>query len=501
MTTSIWKAKADNLKYPTLEENIEVDVAIVGGGITGITTAYLLANTGIKVAVLESMEIGGGTTAGSTGNLYTMVDNRLHHIQAKFDKDTARTVAQSRTAAVDLIEELIQKHKLDCSFKRQPWILYTETGEEKKILQKTKKTLQDFGLEVEELQSLPLPFPVHSAIKVENQAQFNPAAFVAGLAQEIDQNRCRIYENTPVHHIEKGSLHTLLTPNGKVTASKVVLATHSPKGVYALHTAIYPHREYALAVKLKSGEYPEGIFWSTSSTTHPSLRSYDTADGRFLITVGYHHKVGQEDPEKDYFGDLEKNLRKNYDVEEVVYKWSAQHYKPADGLPYIGESSDDNIYIATGFSTDGLTYGVVSAMIFRDLLTGKENKWAETYKAKRFTPLKSAKPFIKENLNVLKEYLKDIPGKADAEMFSDVRKGEGKIVEMKDEKWAVHRDEDGKLCVASAVCTHMDCIVNWNNEEKTWDCPCHGSRFKPTGEVIEGPAFSPLDKRQINPEK
>ncbi|MCM4158624.1 FAD-dependent oxidoreductase [Antarcticibacterium flavum] len=501
MTTSIWKAKASNNHYPPLQGQLEVDIAIVGGGITGITSAYLLAKSGVRVAVLESMQVGGGTTAGSTGNLYTMVDNRLHHIQAKFDKQTARTVAESRTAAVDFIEQLTLDYDIECSFKRQPWILYTESGEEKKIIQKTKEALRDFGLEVEELQSLPLPFQIDSAIKVENQAQFNPAAFVSGLAQNIEKDRCKIFENTPVHHIEKGSPHILHTPNGKVTAGKVILATHSPKGVYALHSKLFPHREYALAAKLKSGEYPEGIFWSTDSKTHPSLRSYDTADGKYLITVGYHHKVGQEDPQKDYFGDLEKNLRRIYDVEEVVYKWSAQHYKPADGLPYIGESSDDNIYVATGFSTDGLTYGVVSAMIFKDLLTGKENKWAKTYDAKRFTPLKSAKPFIKENLNVLKEYLKDIPGKAEAGMFSEVKKGEGKIIEMKDEKWAVHRDEDGKLCAASAVCTHMDCIVNWNNEEKTWDCPCHGSRFRPTGEVIEGPAFSPLDKRQINPEK
>lgn len=501
MTTSIWKAKASNPEFPSLEEDIEVEVAIVGGGITGITTAHLLAKSGVQVAVLEGKEIGGGTTASSTGNLYTMVDNRLHHIHAKFDKDTANTVAESRTAAVDLIEQLTQDHLIDCSFKRQPWILYTETGEEKETIQKTKKTLIDFGLEVKDLQSLPLPFQIDSAIKVENQAQFNPAAFVSGLAQKIDQNKCRIYEKTPVHHIEKDTPHILHTPKGKIKAKKVILATHSPKGVYGLHTALYPYREYALAAKLKLGEYPEGIFWSTDSKTHPSLRSYDTAEGKFLITVGYHHKVGQEDPDKDYFRDLEKNLRKSYQVEEVVYKWSAQHYKSADGLPYIGESTDDNIYVATGFSTDGLTYGVVSAMIFRDILTGRENKWADTYKAKRFTPLKSAKSFIKENMNVLKEYLKDIPGKADAHIFSDVKAGEGKIVEVKDEKWAVHRNEEGILCAASAVCTHMECIVNWNNEEKTWDCPCHGSRFKPTGEVIEGPAFSPLDKRQINREK
>lgn len=497
MPETIWRAKAPKKSYPSLTEDTDVDVAIIGGGITGITTAYLLANSGQKVALLESFEVGCGTTAASTGNLYTMVDARLHHVQSKFNDKTAGAVAESRTAAVDLIENLVQKYEIPCNFQRKPWFLYTETGQKDETIEKEKKSLEKFGLQVKELRELPLPFKTELAIRVENQAQFNPSAFVTGLAQRVENENCRIYENTPVHHIEKGEPHILHTPNARVKASKVILATHTPKGVYALQTAIYPYREYALAAKLKSGNYPDGIFWSTDSKTHPSLRSYETEEGKFLITVGYHHKVGQEDSEKDYFGDLEKNLRRNYDVESVAYKWSAQHYKSSDGLPFIGESTDDNIFVATGFSTDGLTYGVVSAMIFRDIFTGKSNRWAEVYKAKRFTPLKSAKTFIKENVNVLGKYLKDIPEGEEAEKFSEIKSGEGKIVEFKDEKLAVHRNEEGKLHACSAVCTHMECIVNWNNNEKTWDCPCHGSRFKATGEVIEGPAFSPLDKRKI----
>lgn len=235
---------------------------------------------------------------------------------------------------------------------------------------------------------------------MENQAQFNPAAFVQGLAEKTAQKGCRIFTNTPVHHIEKGAPHLLETPKGKVRASKVILATHTPKGVYGLHTELFPHREYAIAVKLGSGEYPEGIFWDTEAKNHQSIRSYESAEGKFLVLVGQHHKVGQAEEQKDYFGELEKNARRNFDVASVAYRWSAQHYKPADGLPYIGECSDDNIFVATGFSTDGLTYGVVAAMLFKDLLTGKENPCAKIYDPKRFTPLKSAKEFIKGNLNV-----------------------------------------------------------------------------------------------------
>lgn len=501
MKQSLWKADASKENYPSLQEDVETEVAIIGGGITGITTAYLLAEAGKDVVVLESGELAGSTTGDSTGNLYTMLDNRLHHIKAKFNEDTAKTVAESRTTAVNLIEELQEQHDIDCSFKRQPWYLYSETEKKDETIEDSKKTLQQLGLDVDILNELPLPFPVSSAIRVKNQAQFNPAAFVKGLASKIDKKRCRIFTQTTVYHIEKGETHVLETPNAKVRASKIILATHTPKGVYALQTELYPHREYAIAAKLKSGNYPEGIFWDTEATNHQSVRSYENENGKFLVLVGQHHKVGQEDDEKDYFGELENNARKNFDIKSIPYKWSAQHYKPADGLPYIGESSDDNIFVATGFSTDGLTYGVVSAIIFRDLLTGRKNNWTEIYDPGRFTPLKSAKNFIKGNINVAKQYLKDLPGNVDTKELSEIKPGEGKIVEMKSEKWAVHRDIKGQLHASSAVCTHMDCIVNWNNEEKSWDCPCHGSRFKPTGEVIEGPAFSPLDNRKINPDK
>jgi Rieske Fe-S protein len=227
----------------------------------------------------------------------------------------------------------------------------------------------------------------------------------------------------------------------------------------------------------------------------PSLKEDIEVD---IAIIGGHHKVGQTDNHEAYFSKLEKEARSRFDIASIEYKWSAQHYKPADGLPYIGESAEEGIYMATGFSTDGLTYGTLAAMILSDIIAGKENPWAKTYDAKRFTPIASAKTFIKENMNVLGEYLKDYPGNTDVELFSQIKPGEGKIVEKKNEKWAVHRSENGELHAISAVCTHMECIVNWNNAEKTWDCPCHGSRFKTTGEVIEGPAFMPLEKKKTN---
>ncbi|MCY2685665.1 FAD-dependent oxidoreductase [Salinimicrobium sp. TH3] len=498
MTRSIWKSTATKSNFPVLSENLETEIAIVGGGITGITAAYLLARSGKKVVLLEAGALGGGTTGDSTGNLYAMVDKRLHHIQSKWDKETASKVAQSRAQAVNLVEELVNRYEIDCSFKRVPWYLFSETEKKDKTIEKEIEAAKDYGLPIEELHELPIPVKVSTAIKVENQAQFNPAAFVRGLAEQIDSANCRIFENSEVHHIEKKEELVLSTSSGTVTAKKIILATHTPKGIYGLQTALYPYREYAIAARLKSGDFPDGIYWDTEADFHTSMRTYSKGSDNYVLVLGGHHKVGQEDDYSRFFDKLDENARRYFDVEEIEYRWSAQHYKPADGLPYIGESTDDNIYLATGFSTDGLTYGVLAAMILDDQLNGRENAWRDLYKASRFTPVKSAKNFIKENINVAKQYLKDLPGKAEVDSLEEIGPGQGKVMEIEREKWAVYRDDKGELHCQSAVCTHMDCIVDWNDAERSWDCPCHGSRFKATGEVIEGPAFSPLDKRNLN---
>lgn len=250
-----------------------------------------------------------------------------------------------------------------------------------------------------------------------------------------------------------------------------------------------------MAVRL-NGNYPEpGIFWDMHGQEHYSMRTYETSKGKMLMVLGESHKVGQKENNEQYLDKLEIFLRERFDVASVEFKWSAQQFRPADGLPYIGLSSGNHkIFIATGFSADGLTYGTLSGMIITDLILGRENKWSKTYDASRITPVASAKRFIKENLNVAVQLIEDYLGKADAAYFAEVLTGEGKIMGIKDHKCAVSRDASGKISVVSAVCTHMGCIVHWNQVENSWDCPCHGSRFTPEGKVIEGPAIEPLQK-------
>jgi glycine/D-amino acid oxidase-like deaminating enzyme/nitrite reductase/ring-hydroxylating ferredoxin subunit len=498
--TSIWKDKADQPTFPRLKENILVDVAIIGGGITGITAAYNLSKAGKKVAVLEAWKIGDGDTGSSTGNLYCTIGSPgLHTIKSRFDQDRMREVVDSRALAVNFIEARVKEYNIDCDFRRVPWCLFTDSGENVSFIEKEREAAKSVGLIISD----DIPFPIKSkyGFTVNNQAQFNPLQYVSSLAKNIESTDCSIYEDTRVLKIDEGDdVCTLQTTGGTVTAINVVMATHTPLGIYLVHTSLGPYREYAVAVKL-NGEYPPpGIFWDMQAQEHYSMRVYDTTRGRVLMVLGEMHKVGQKENNEQCFDNLEKFLRERFDVASVEFKWSAQQFKAADGIPYIGLSSGNKrTYIATGFSADGLTYGTVAGMIIPEMIVEKKSKWSKTYDASRITPVASAKEFIKENVNVAAELIKDYLGKADAKEFSEVQTGQGKVMSVEGKKCAVSRDENGTLTVLSAVCTHMGCIVHWNEAETTWDCPCHGSRFTTKGEVMEGPAIAPLSKMQVIP--
>jgi glycine/D-amino acid oxidase-like deaminating enzyme/nitrite reductase/ring-hydroxylating ferredoxin subunit len=490
---SVWHEKAELTSFPPLTSEFHVDVAIIGGGITGITAAYFLSKAGKKVAVLEARKIGEGSTGYSTGNLYATVGGEgMHSIADKFDDDKLRAVIQSRQEAVNLIEGIIKEYAIDCDFKRAPWSLFTVDGENQKFVEQERDAAIRAGLPV--VSTVQYSADVKDGFSVEAQAQFNPLQYVVKLANAIASDDCRIFENSRVVKVEEGKLCVVETEHSRITASKVVMATHTPKGLYAVHTTLGPYREYAVAARLHGDDPVTGIYWEMQATEHYSIRTFDTPDGRVIMVLGEMHKVGQKEENLDCFHKLEAFLRKRFNVGEVIYRWSAQQYKPSDSIPYIGISTGDkHTYIATGFAADGLTYGTLAAKIISDDILVIDNKWKDTYKASRLTPLASAKNFVKENANVAYEMVKDWLVN-DVEKFSEVRTYEGKIMEIDGSKHGVHRDGDGKLHIVSAVCPHMGCIVHWNTAEQSWDCPCHGSRFSKEGEVLEGPAIHPLKK-------
>lgn len=499
-TQAVWSANIEPKAYPTLKGNLKVDVAIVGAGITGLSTAYCLAKAGKKVVILEASQVGMGTTGSSTGNLYAPIGEGLHTIQSKHDEDTLQSVVSSRMAAIDFIAQRIAEYNIDCEFQRVPWHLFTtsDNSSGNSQVKKEFEAARKAGLAVSN--NTPAGFPyqnISSITNIAHQAQFNPLKYVQSLAASIYGDNCQIFEHTKVIQVEDGEPCMVYTSNGKVNAEKVVMATHSPKGIYGVHTAMEPYREYALAAHLKGKLPAGGIYWHVQQSQHHSIRPYTNGNRNFLLVLGEAYKVGHEEHNEEKLKKIEAYLRVHFDADKIVYTWAAQNYKPADALPYIGTSPlEKNIYIATGFAADGLVYGTLSGMIICEAIVGKENQWATIYDPKRFTPVASAPEFIKENLDVAAHLVKDYLFYGDIDELKEIPAGEGKTVKINGKKLAAYRDEKGELHVVSSVCTHLGCIVHWNNGEKSWDCPCHGSRFSVDGKVLEGPAYSDLAQSQ-----
>ncbi len=488
---SIWEATtAASISFSVFEGNEETDIVIVGGGITGITAAMLLSNAGKKVILLEANTIGHGTTGHSTGNLYVTVDEHLSTIRKKWNSDVMKAVVQSRMAAIDFIKSTIHHNDIDCDFGNRPFTLFVErnTSETDEFMQKEFDAFWEAGLNPSILNDAGLPYKTVNALRIEGQAQFHPLKYVQQLAKVISL-QCKIYENSRVIDVDDDT-GIVKTEKGSVKASKILLATHSPIGVHMIHTMLYPYREFGVAATLNEVRFPDGIFWGLNEPKH-SVRSFTTNGKQYVMAIGDKFKTGQHVDTKTYVNGLEHYLKDRMNVSEASYFWGGQQYRPADGLPYIGKHGE-NTYFMTGFASDGLTYGTLAAMLVSDHILERSNAWEELYSAERFTPIKSAKDFIVENANVLVQYLKDLTWNVDASSLEEIREDEGKVIVQDDQKLAVYKDERGNSHVVSAVCTHMKCIVNWNQSEKTWDCPCHGSRFDINGRVIEGPALDNL---------
>lgn len=497
---SVWQSFPLETNFPELLTEMTVDVAIIGGGITGLTAAQLLKKEGLKVVVLEGHKIGFNNTGCSTGNLYEVMGAELVDIRKKYSADLVEKLILSRREAIDFIEENVKNLSLDCDFRRVPWHYYSGVEEKDKEIDKHMAVCLEAGLKVESVDIAHPSLPVRKGIRIDHQAQFNPFRYVQGLAHKINDYGCMIFENSMVRDIEdQDGIVTVKTERGSVKANFVIHATHTPKGISGYHTLLEPFREYGIACKIKDPQHPPGIYFGYHGSDHVySTRSYEHDGQQYLIVVGSPHKVGHDSTE-EHMQELITFAKTRFDVEDVTHIWGGQHYRPADELPFIGKKpgTDAKIFVATGFHVHGLVYGTVAARIITDTIMGKKNEYAEMYSSTRFTPIKSAKKFVKENASNFFDMVTDYM-KRNKNAFDEIRPGQGKIVDNGIHKLAVSRDEaTSQLNVCSAVCTHLGCVVRWNDHENSWDCPCHGSRFDTSGEVIEGPALFALAKAEI----
>ncbi len=489
---SVWNIARTNISYPSLSGEREADTVIIGGGITGLHTAYKLLQAGQRVVVLEAFRIGDGSTGRSTGNLYGTVSSGLRTLRKQYDADTVRSVVQRRMQAVDFIEETVKQHAIDCGFQRLPMYLCMRGAG-----QKSTQSLEDELRASEEAglvcgKDSMLPFPVHRAIRLENQAQFNPLSYVQGLAQVIADKGGQVFEQSRVTRID-ATKKTVFTSFGQVQARDIVYATHTPKGINLLQAEMQPYQEYGVAVRLAQPDFADGLYWVLDD--RKSIRGYRHGDRQYLLVIGGKHKTGHG--EHDYYQMLKEYARAHFGVAEVDYQWSAQQYVPADQLPYIGHSAHRHLHVGTGFAADGLVWGTVAADVTsRQIL--HESKGDRIFSPWRFTPLKSGKNWLQENKTVATHWLKGRFASKQKTRFEQIAPGEGKVFDFNGDKVAAYRSMSGDLTVLSALCPHMKCPVHWNSADKTWDCPCHGSRFATDGKLLEGPAYDGLKPRQMD---
>jgi glycine/D-amino acid oxidase-like deaminating enzyme/nitrite reductase/ring-hydroxylating ferredoxin subunit len=456
--------------------------------------ALLLAQQGRSVVLLEGSEIGSGSTGNSTGNLYVTVSDGLHSLASKWGADVARQVVLQRAAAIDFIEAQAATEPA-AAFRRCPLMRWAKTAQDQPQLEQEYRALSAAGCNVRWEKDVPagLPVALWPALVLEGQAQFQPQSYVALLARRAAQAGASVHEHSRVLSLDLAS-KVATTATGAVRAGEIVLATHTPAGLHGVHAEMPVHREYGVALPLPAVHPGPGIYWWQGSEGL-SIRTLEHDGQQFLVCIGQEHKTGDHNAKAGLMA-VEALARRHFGDAEVAYRWSAQNYRPADGLPYIGRDIT-GAYVATGFATDGLTWGTVSAQVIAAQLAGESPAFGDLCRASRFSPIKGAKALIEENFTTVKALVKDYLSDRQEEELTGLAAGDSALVDVDGDSVAAFRAPDGELFAVSPVCTHMGCKVHWNSVETSWDCPCHGSRFRPDGTVIEGPALQPLARKHL----
>lgn len=503
-TTSLWMGSSPALDFRPLDDDVHCDVAVIGAGIAGMSTAYMMAKRGAHVVLIDDGDIAGGETIRTTAQISTLLDLPYHELERIHGLDKTRKIAASQYAAINMIENAVRTEKIDCDFKRVDGYLFLGRDSAREDLEKELEAMHRAGIsDAALLDYTPMTCRPLPSIRISRQAQFHVTKYIAGLANAMLQMGGRVFCHTHITQIVDGQPAKLVSDsNHRVLAREVVVATNSPvSNIVAIHTKMAAYRTYVIAAEVERDSVPQALYWDTEEPYH-YIRTFMLGEKELVLIGGGDHKTGQASDYEVRYQELESWARETLPIMgEVMYRWSGQIYEPVDGLAYIGRDPNHapNMNVATGFSGVGMTQGTLAGKIISDIILNSPNEWVELFDPNRKSLITTA-DYLAENLNSAAQYVDYLKG-GELSCPADIALGEGAIISHDGQKLAVYRDEQGRVFQCSAICPHLKGIVNWNTSEKSWDCPAHGSRFSAVGTVIDGPANSNLESTQFSLDK
>lgn len=489
-------------KFAPLAQSGKYDVVVIGGGMTGLCAAYFLKMAGKKVCLLERDRLGYGDTGHTTAHLVQVTDSPLTTLVRDFGEDAARLTWQANAAGRNALESIAREARIACRFERVPAYYHAALGkdrDESDDLREEAELARKLGFEAEFVDSAPLVNK--PAVCFPNQARFHPYKFLDGLSQLVAGDGCSIHEHSEVTEVTKDPL-AVKCGDHTLECDYVVIATHVPLmgksgfiNATLLQARLIPQSTYVVGARVPKGSIPDACFFDTNDPYY-YLRIDRTPRYDYAIFGGEDHKTGQIEDTHERYVRLERMLKELVPEAECYLRWSGQVIETNDGLPLIGETAEKQ-FVATGFAGNGMTFGCLAGLMACDAALGKKNPWRDLFSVNR-TNIKGATwDYLKQNSEYPYYMISDRFSKAEGTSPEDVAPGEGKVLALEGKRVACYRDDAGHVSAVSAVCTHMGCFVHWNNAERTWDCPCHGSRFHPSGEVLAGPAETPLETVEV----
>lgn len=504
MLKSLWQEK---ISLSPETENLPrqpYDVAIAGGGITGLSCALELSELGYRCIVVEGRNCGFGTTGGTTAHLNTFFDATYPEVISNFGLDAAKLLAQGGKMAIALIEQRVQDHPTLCSFEKKNAYILANDEQQVKDLNQWVTAADAVHIPMHVCDNPPdIPLPKIQVADVKGQAQFHPIEYLQHVKEKLQQKGVSFVEECRVTgHQVQDAMVEVNTTKGAIQVNHLIYATHTPPGINLIHFRNIPWRSYVIAAVLRNGRYPDELIYDMQDPYH--YYRTQVIDGQpYLMVGGEDHKTAHEQNPMHCFDRLEAHIRQYFDVQEVRYRWSSQFFEPADGLPYIGHLPGEptGVYVATGFTGNGMIFGTLSGHVLGQMI-GKENSpYQSLFDPGRIKPIAGFSNFIRHNAAVISDFFKDKLFVERLSSTTDIANDEGRVVTMEGETFALYKDPKGRLHALNHICSHAGCNIRWNDAEKTWDCPCHGSRFSPTGKVLNAPAVQDLQVHDLEDEE